>query len=154
MAIFLSNVALASTTIFFCASAEQVLFLILLIARGKQITGTTDIYNITPFPNIKSELLATILSFVIGLGIFIISCFLLAQLNTMKAASDYLNTAPTMATLLATSIGGVAYLIISDNLKQIFYNRFLQKNKKASESWLPKLIVFCFLFKHNIYPKT
>lgn len=134
MTIFLSNVALASTTLFFCASAEQALFLILLLTRGKQIAGTTDIYNITPFPNIKSELLATMISFFIGLGIFIASCFLLDRLNTIKAASDYLNTAPTMTTLLATSIGGVAYLIISDNLKQIFYNRFLKKNKKASES--------------------
>lgn len=134
MTVLLSNIALASTTVFFCASAEQVLFLILLITRGKQITGTTDIYNITPFPNIKSELLATMLSFVLGLGIFVTSCFLLDRLNTMKAAANYLNTAPTMTTLLATSIGAVAYLIISDTLKQIFYNRFLQKNKKASKS--------------------
>lgn len=134
MTFFLSNVALASTTLFFCASAEQVLFLILLLTRGKQITGTTDIYNITPFPNIKSELLATISSFIIGLGIFVTSCFLLDRLNTIKAAANYLNTAPTMVTLLATSIGAVAYLIISDNLKQVFYNHFLKKNKKASES--------------------
>lgn len=134
MTIFLSNVALASTTVFFCASVEQVLFLILLITRGQQIAGTTDIYNITPFPNIKSELLATISSFLIGLGIFVTSCFLLDRLNTMKAATNYLNTAPTMTTLLATSIGAVVYLIISDTLKQVFYNRFLQKNKKASKS--------------------
>ena len=127
MTIFLSNVALASTTLFFCASAEQVLFLILLLTRGKQINGTTDIYNITPFPNVKSELLATMISFFIGLGIFVTSCFLLDRLNTMKAATNYLNTAPTMVTLLATSIGAVACLIISDNLKQVFYNHFLKK---------------------------